>query len=144
MIDYTQWDSAQEFDIELAAKLWFASVNNVDITEAPAEELNPYYHRLIAGIRNDQLKIEDAHLVLAEKGRVILTRPNLMKFFNASAQSNPVFLLPPEYRWLHHEVSQLKTWLVKALMEGKLNDNFGPKYWVAYLIEKLWFNFRRA
>jgi hypothetical protein len=144
MMDFTSWDKLQEFDIETAAKLWFASVNNVNLNEVPPPEHNPYYHRLAVGIDKDQLKIEDGHLDLAEQGIVRLTRFNLMKFFNASVECIPAFLLPQGYRWLAKEENPFKAWVVKALMEGKLDDNVGPKYWMAYLIEKVWPNFRNT
>ena len=78
MIDFTPWDKLQEFDMETTTTLWYASANNVEILDIPSLELNPYYHRLTAGIRNNQLKIEDAHLSLTEKGSVIFTRSNLV------------------------------------------------------------------
>ena len=51
MIDFTPWDKLQEFDMETTATLWYASTNNVEILDIPPLELNPYYHRLTAGIR---------------------------------------------------------------------------------------------
>ena len=62
MIDLTPWNKLQQFDLETAAKLWYASINNVDISDTPSADFNPYYQRLAVAIRNHQLKIEDAHL----------------------------------------------------------------------------------
>ena len=109
---HESWDKLQEFDMETTATLWYASTNNVEILDIPPLELNPYYHRLTAGIRNDQLKIEDAHLSLAEKGSVIFTRSNLVNFLMTINEYIPLFLLPSEYRWLSKETSPFKTWLL--------------------------------
>ena len=144
MIDFTYWDKSQEFELETAANLWFASVNNVDLTEAPLAELNPYYNRLTAGIRNHQLKIEGAHFVLAEQGTVILTRFNLIQFLGTLNEYIPMFLLPSDKRWLVKEESPFKAWLLKALTDGELDGNAGLKYWLASLIKKLWLKFRTS
>ncbi len=144
MIDLATLYKSQEFKLETASNLWFVSINDVNLNEVPPPEHNPYYNLLERGIRNDQLRIEDAHLDLAEKGNVILTRLNLMKFFNASAECIPAFLLPQEYRWLVKEESPLKEWLLKILMDRKLNSKRGLLYGVARLIEKCWPNFRSA
>jgi hypothetical protein len=142
MIDFTPWDKLQEFDMETTAMLWYASANNVEILDIPSLELNPYYHRLTAGIRNNQLKIEDAHLSLADKGSVMFTRSNLVNFLMTINEYIPLFLLPSEYRWLSKETSPFKTWLLERLMEGKLNNNYGIWYWIACCVKKLWGKFK--
>jgi hypothetical protein len=97
-----------------------------------------------AGIRNHQLKIEDAHLALTEQGTVILTRFNLIQFLGAINEYIPMFLLPSDKRWLVKEESPFKAWLLKALTDGELDGNAGLKYWLASLIKKLWLKFRTS
>jgi len=148
MIDLSPWNKLQEFDLETAAKLWYASVNNVVIYEAPCAEDNPYYHRLIVGIQNHQLKIEDAHLLIAERGSVTLTRSNLIQFFRTVNEEIPIFLrsqnYQQEYQSLAVENSLLKKWISEGLAEGILNNNYTVKYWLARVLAFFWSAFREA
>ena len=89
MIDYKDWNRVHEFDLDTAAKLWYVSAKNVYISDVPPLEDNPYYDRLIAAIRNNQLKIEDVHLSMG--GPAILTRGNLINTKSKVVASNDLY-----------------------------------------------------
>jgi hypothetical protein len=136
MIDYKDWNRVHEFDLDTAAKLWYVSAKNVYISDVPPLEDNPYYHRLIAAIRNNQLKIEDVHLSMG--GPAILTRGNLIQFFEDINEYIPIFLRSLEHHRLVNEGCRMKKRLISPLIEGKLNGNRGIKYWFARAVVCLW------
>ena len=141
-MDFSNWNNVHEFDIETAAKLWFVSDNNVEMSDVPSPEDNPYYHRLAVAIRNNQLKIADAHLPM--DGPAILTRWNLIQLFEDINEYIPIFLRPLEYQRLVNEGCRMKIWLIDCLMEGKLNGNRGVKYWFARVVVIIWPKFHSS